>query len=117
MKKSKTCIDVVFCNNDELISSSEINSCSFSDHEFVSISSNLTPIKNGPIVVETRSLNQVKLDSIDLALRACPFNTALDSGTSETIDDKFYFFQKLIMDVINEVAPLKTIRVKRDNLT
>jgi hypothetical protein len=34
----------------------------------------------------------------------------------ESIDDKFYTFKNLIMNVINEVAPLKTIRVKRDNL-
>jgi endonuclease/exonuclease/phosphatase family metal-dependent hydrolase len=55
MKKSKTCIDVVFCNNHELISSTEVSSSPFSDHEFVSISLNLTPIKNGPITNRRRN--------------------------------------------------------------
>jgi hypothetical protein len=41
---------------------------------------------------------------------------AIDGGALESIDDKFYTFKNLIMNVINEVAPLKTIRVKRDNL-
>ena len=35
MKNSQTCIDNVFCNNNELISSTETSSCPFSDHEFV----------------------------------------------------------------------------------
>jgi hypothetical protein len=116
IKNSKTCIDVVYCNNNELISATEVSSCPFSDHEFVSISLNLTPIKNGPIVIETRSLNQAKLNAIDLALSVCPLNIAIDGGALESIDDKFYTFKNLIMNVINEVAPLKTTRVKRDNL-
>jgi hypothetical protein len=106
MKNSKTCIDVVYCNNNELIFATE----------FVTISLNLTPIKNGPIVVETLSLNQAKLNAIDLALSVCPLNIAIDGGDRESIDDKFSTFKNLIMNVINEVAPLKTIHVKRDNL-
>jgi len=85
IKNSQTCIDNVFCNNNELISSTETSSCLFSDHEFVSFALNLTPIKNGPVVVETRTLNQAKLNSIDSALRECPsVRTAIiDSASSE----------------------------------
>ena len=39
--------------------------------------------RNGPIVVETRSLNQAKLNAIDLALSVCPLNIAIDGGALE----------------------------------
>ena len=51
------------------------------------------------------SNNQINYHEIDDNINA-----------QEIVNDKFYLFKKLIMDVINEVAPLKSIRVKRDNL-
>ena len=51
---------VIFCDSPKLISSAEVLDRHYSDHEFVSISFNLKPIKNGPMLLETRTLNQQK---------------------------------------------------------
>ncbi len=113
MKSSQTCIDVVFSNNSELISSTHVTNCPFSDHEFVLVALNLKPVKNSPVVAETRTLNQVKLDQIDAELENCPFNLV---DSSNDVNDKFFYFKKLIMDVLDTVAPLKSIRLKRNDL-
>ena len=35
---------------------------------------------------------------------------------AETVEDKFYFLKKLIMDIVNEVTPLKSVRLKNSSL-
>jgi hypothetical protein len=50
------------------------------------------------------------------AIKLVPFS-ALESfdDPNDAINDKFYPFKKLIIDVLDQVAPLKTIRVKANN--
>ena len=64
MKNSKTCIDVVFCKNEELISSTEVLACPFSDHDFVVVELNLKPIKKAQLFLNLLLLikqNWIKL--------------------------------------------------------
>ena len=67
--------------------------------------------------VETRALNASKLNLVNEALKLAPFG-ALDSAfddSADSMNDKFFAFKKLIIDVLDQVAPLKTVKIKIDN--
>jgi hypothetical protein len=110
---SSTCIDVVYSNSN-LISSKETLKCPFSDHNFAVFSIDAKCANFSPSAVETRALNLAKLDSIHEALKQAPFSS-IDSvfdGSIDCINDKFFALKKLIIDVLDSVAPLKQVRIK-----
>ena len=114
-KTSSTCLDVVFSTSDSLIDSVETFKAPFSDHNFVCLALNQKSIKTSPSSVETRSLTEAKLDLIDIALQNAPFS--LISGDAlGSMNDKFFTFKKLITDILDTIAPFKSIRIKNNNL-
>ena len=112
---SSTCLDVVFSNS-FLLSSCETFACPFSDHNFVLFSLDAKCSYYSPSTVETRALNEAKLNLINEAIKIAPFS-ALESfdDSDDAMNDKFYAFKKLIIDVLDQVAPFKSIRVKVNN--
>ncbi len=70
-----------------------------------------------PSSVETRALNDHKLKLIYEALKSTPFDALLSSSEVCDFDanDKFHLFKKLILDTMDAVAPLKQIRIKKNN--
>jgi hypothetical protein len=87
--------------------------CSFSDHSFVAVALNLTPLKSTPVTIKTRSLNQYKLDLISEKLKQVPFHSMLTQEMDTSL--KFFIIQRSILDVIDEIAPVKTKRMKNNN--
>ena len=114
-KTSSTCIDVVFSNTSSLIESVETFRAPFSDHNFVVLALNGKQTRESPSTVESRSLTPSKLDLIDKALQSAPFSL-IHSDVLGSTDDKFFTFKKLIIDVLDSIAPMKTIRIKNNNL-
>ena len=114
-KTSSTCIDVVFSNTSSLIESVETFRAPFSDHNFVVLALNGKQTRESPSTVESRSLTPTKLDLIDKALQSAPFSL-IHSDVLGSTDDKFFTFTKLIIDVLDSIAPMKTIRIKNINL-
>jgi len=112
-KNSNTCLDVAFCNEKSVIIAVDSFKCPYSDHDCVLLALSAKASKSGATTIETRSLNEEKLNAIDEALSFAPFSV-LDS--IDEIDDQFYFFKKLILDTIDSIAPLKTIRLKNKSL-
>ena len=113
---SSTCLDVVYSNSN-LISDVITTACPFSDHNFVLLSLDAKCSNFSPSSVETRALNASKLNLVNEALKLAPFG-ALDSAfddSADSMNDKFFAFKKLIIDVLDQVAPLKTVRIKIDN--
>ena len=85
----------------------------FSDHSFVAAVLNLKPLKSGATLINSRLITQVKLVKINEIIGSIPFGCI---EIADTIEDKFYFFKKLIMDIVNEVTPLKSVRIKNNSL-
>lgn len=96
-----------------MINSTDVINCPFSDHSFLVASLRLKSKTSDVSVVESRRLNPDKLDLIDDCLSQTPFHL-IDSV--EDSDDKFFIFIKLINDVLNEIAPIRSIRVKKNHL-
>ena len=65
---SETCLDVVYSNS-YLISSLECFPCPFSDHNMVILSLDAKCTNCNPLSVETRALNNSKLDLINDAIK------------------------------------------------
>ena len=85
---SETCIDVVYSNSN-LISSLECVPCPFSDHNFVILSLDAKCTNFSPSSVETRALNNSKLDLINDAIKYAPFgslDTFFDNSAESTND-------------------------------
>ena len=113
---SETCIDVGYSNSN-LISSLECVPCPFSDHNFVILSLDAKCTNFSPSSVETRALNNSKVDLINDAIKYAPFGS-LDTffdNSAESTNDIFYAFKKLIIDALDSVAPFKTLRIKANN--
>jgi hypothetical protein len=111
---STTLLDVLFANCDNIISNSDVFDCPFSDHRFLVAALNIDSISSGSVTIETRQLNDEKISLISNKL-------SIDHMLSLTrlvdnSDDKFYAFTKSILDVLNEIAPLKQIRLRNRNL-
>ena len=114
-KTSSTCLDVVFSNTGSFIEAVETFRAPFSDHNFVVLALNVNKLRDSPASVESRSLTDAKLDLIDEALKLAPFSL-INSEVLGSMDDKFFTFKKLIVDVLDNIAPMKTIRIKKNNL-
>lgn len=111
--KSSTLLDVIFCNNKDLIKSVDTFSCAYSDHNFVVAALNITPEKCLESVIESRLINKSKLDQINEQLSVISWK---DLDKFEDVNDKFQFFQNLIMKIVDDCAPIKIKRVKKINL-
>jgi hypothetical protein len=103
-KNTSTLLDVIFCNKTDIISATKAIKCPFSDHQFLLCSLNIKSGKHNHKVVLTRSLNLNTLEKLKLSIKNIPFHT-MDSFKSVNL--KWYFFKKVIMDVLNEIAPFK----------
>ena len=112
-KSSNTCLDIIFSNAHDIVNSSDNIHCPYSDHSFVVLILDTKPSKFSPAIIDSRAITADKLEKINDELLQVPFST-LDGV--DDVDDKFFLFKKLILDVIDSVAPVKSIRIKQNNL-
>ena len=104
MKKSSTLLDVVYSNYEGLLYQTETIPCPFSDHHFVLAALNLKPVK---FLINSRFISQLKLDQIKLLIKTIPFNCL---NAVESVENKFFLFKKLILEIVDEISPLKRLR-------
>ena len=95
------------------ISKTHTINCPFSYHSFVVAVLNLKPSKSGATLINSRLISQTKLLKINEMIKLMPFGCI---EMTETVEIKFYFFKKLLMDIVNEVTPLKSVRLKNNSL-
>jgi len=112
-KESKTNIDVVYTNNVNLVEKFGVFDFPDSDHQFVAGMLNLKSPKINKVSITSRCLNERVISSIKDKVNSLPFDHIdLFSNT----DDKWYMFKKIFMDLIDSIAPVKTIRLKENIL-
>ena len=113
---SKTCstlIDVLFSNKTNIFSTDVISCPHISDHEAIVSSIKLRPIKLGINTIDSRKLTEENLNSIRDEIFSAPFHLI---DLFDNSDDKFFFFKKIITDIIDSNAPIKTIRLRNNHL-
>ena len=105
---SSTLIDVVLHNNSK-ISRAAVFDFPYSDHKIVTIECTLTKSASTSDQFESRKLNEKNIKIIEEKVKL------IDLSFLNHIDDvevRLFFFNKLIMDVIDEIAPLKKMTNK-----
>ena len=104
---------VLLGTDKNLISKTHTINCPFSDHCFVVAVLNLKPSKSCATLINSRLISQSKLLRINEMIILIPFGCI---EMAETVEYKFYFFKKLIMDIVNKFTPLKSVRLKNNSL-
>ena len=112
-KNHQSLIDVLYSNQPDLLNSTEVVGCPFSDHRFVLASFNIKCQKQYCSVYNSRSLNLTKLNQIKAFLSTFSF-TFLDSFVS--VNDRWSALCKTLLDIVDTFAPVKQLRSRKRSL-
>ena len=110
-RSAATQIDVLFANEPRLVIDSKTVACPFSNHSFVLAVLDIGVAAKGGAFLEARSLKKANLDKMNLCLAGMRFDL-VDSATS--IEEKWLVLKKLLLDVVDSCAPVKKLRLKKD---
>jgi hypothetical protein len=105
-----TLVDVLLSNNPRKYCSSGIIQNGLSDvHHFIYGVLSQKQTRHKAKTVVYRSVKSFDPDSYKMDLAMAPFHVG---AIFEDVEDKFWFFQTLITDVLNQHAPIKSKRVR-----
>ena len=112
--KTPTSIDCVFTNDIDMVDleNTQVVDCPFSNHSFVQ---SVLKLRVEPFVARTiyaRALNDKAIDRIIEILKASLHQFDI-LDLFEEVDDKIFAFTRVLMEVIDSVAPLKKFRLKK----
>ena len=108
---SSTLIDVLLHNKD-LVSETKVINCPYSDHKFIVGAIKIDSDKPKPDIFWSRNLSEKNLLLIEEKLVKADFSR-LDS--LKTSDDKWLFLKDKILTVLDTLAPLKKVTLKKEN--
>jgi hypothetical protein len=109
LRTTKTCLDIVISNGDKVTKTSSF-SCYFSDHNFVIASLAYNSLKHLPFTSEGRNLSEANM--IKIAEEIAKLD--LDAINAETsVDLKWVKLKEALLAIIDSIAPVKTIKIKR----
>jgi hypothetical protein len=108
---SSSLIDVILSNGNSIVDLS-VHKCPFSDHSFVIATCNIPKEKSKPIYKTTRNLSNTNLEKINELLANTDFSQL---NFFDNINDRWCVFRKLVMDIVDQIAPFKTKTLKSKN--
>ena len=110
---SKSLIDVIIENGDYILNTDVVD-CPFShDHDFVTANINIKkPIESSLIKVESRSLNEKKIEQICSDIEHIDFKSIYEY---QNVNEKWIYLRDTINEIINKLAPIKTIKISANN--
>ena len=103
LKTRKTLLDVCFTNDSDMICRSGVVDCPFSDHKFIFALLYLNARHGTTSNITARKFNIDRLNAVKIDILKAPFSV-LD--TFDSMEDKWYDLKKLIMNIVNEHAPI-----------
>ena len=106
---SETLIDLILTNNKKRILSSGTIEPHISDHQLVYTVMRAKSSFKRSRKITCRSFKNYNKDKFEFELSSVPFSI---SSIFDDPDDKVWVFQKLLSDVINDHAPLKTFHIR-----
>jgi hypothetical protein len=106
---SESLIDVILVTNFGIVENSEVLQSTISDHYIVTVQLNLKQerVKLGKIM--TRSYKNYKADEFKKDIAEIPLNTV---NILEDVSDNLDTFNGLFLEVLDKLAPVKTIKLK-----
>jgi hypothetical protein len=109
IRQSMSLIDVVITNC-VLKSWCETSNCSISDHKAILIALDMkSNAKIKPLVIKCRQFNKVNMDDI---VQKLLFEKFADINKINDINDKLAYFNRRIMQIVDNVAPTKNKKIK-----
>ena len=108
---SSSLIDVLI-HNGELITCTKVIGCPYSDHHFIVGSIILNSAKPKPLVLWSRNLNDKNIELIEKRLSQADFSL-IDKLNSS--NDKWEYFKSSVLKHIDEIAPIKKIKLIPEN--
>ena len=111
---SSSLIDVCFLNDSCLMNSCLVVPCPFSNHCIIACSLNFKPSSHAASTISARVLNEINLSKINHKLTEC---TALFDlvDVYDDVNDKFHTFCDIVVGIVDEFAPIKNFRLKKDS--
>ena len=107
-ERSQTLIDIVLTTNENIVSSCEVKSSTISDHSLVCVTLKFKTAKPRCSYITARSYkNYTQTKFID-DLASAPFHIA---NIFDDLDDQVHVFNSLFLDVLNDHAPIKRVKV------
>lgn len=107
--KSQTLIDVVLTTNENIVNACEVMSLTISDHSLVCATLKMKAPKPRCTHITVRSYKNYTYAKFIEDLASIPFYIA---NIFDDLDDYVYVFNSLFLDVTNDHAPLKRVKVK-----
>jgi hypothetical protein len=105
---TNTLIDVLL-HNSNLIDSTVVVDCPFSDHKFILASFVIKPIIKNSVECLSRNLSIKNMEIIKLAINEIDFSYIF---SLDNVDDKWTSVTSEIIGIIDFIAPLKKIKLK-----
>ena len=107
--KSQTLIDVVLTTNENVVNACEVMSSTISDHSLVCVTLKMKAPKPRCTYITVRSYNNYTHAKFIEDLASIPFYIA---NICDDLDDHIYVFNSLFLDVLNDHAPMKRVKIK-----
>ncbi|CAF0791302.1 unnamed protein product [Brachionus calyciflorus] len=108
IRTTETTLDLIIHNGD-LIESTCVLDCPFSDHDFVTASLKLPSTKPCLLTVKSRNLSKLNVDSITRELLNVNFEFI---KTLSTVEDMWLWLKTKILSIIDSIAPIKEYKIK-----
>ncbi|RNA01855.1 RNA-directed DNA polymerase from transposon BS [Brachionus plicatilis] len=110
--KSETLIDVVL-HNGNLVEQAKVVNCPFSDHDFIVVNIKMVKPQEAHKTIKCRNLNNKNLEIVNDLLDKINFNRL---ANSDDINKKWGLIKSEIVKVLDEVGPIKTVRLRNKNI-
>jgi hypothetical protein len=108
---SSTLLDVLIHNKD-LVIETKVVACPYSDHKFIVAAIKTDKDKPEPEIFWSRNLSENNIKLIEESLKSVDFSK-LD--VIESPNDKWLYFKKSILSILDTIAPLKKVTLKPPN--
>ena len=107
--KNLPLIDVVLTTNENIVNACQVMSSTISDHSLVCVTLKLKAPKPRCTYITVRSYKNYTHTKFIEDLPSVPFYTA---NIFDDLDDHVYVFNSLFLDVLNDHAPVKRVKIK-----
>ena len=108
-ERSQTLIDIVLTTNMNIVNSCEVKSSTISDHSLVCVTLKFKAAKPRCSYITARSYKNYTHTKFIDDLASAPFHIA---NIFDDLDDQVHVFSSLFLDVLNDHAPIKRIKIK-----
>ena len=112
-KTSSTLIDLVITNRPRWVINSKVLDIGISDHKLVTSTLSLKVTRPRPKIMEVRNYKLFKEEKFRSDLEQAPWSVC---QALESADDAYWAWSKLYMELCNENAPLRKIKVRSQSL-